>query len=1576
MKDSYKRITYITDYINAYETKIKIANSNGLFDNAKLFELFALEVCKLWFEQDFKNLNEETTNYPYVDLISNDRKIYVQVSTQKDVPSKIKRTLEKIKNSESKKASDIESVYFIVLNNDSIDNVVDYSGNQKIGNVEFIKDKHLITTQDIVKHSIKNLDFQIALYDLLQKEDCKIRDISNKLFSELNNSREIGLKNIDCLINNEYEIDRSEIIEKIKNSKKRFISVRGEAGSGKSVICKKSVETEPHLLFARAERFLEENDINNIWHIDLKDMLIYLNNKPIVFYIDSLEFIADAPKSKIDLLQALYELVKEYPNARIITSCRSSDETAFLKIDSKYEIERFIVGNLSLIELNLIAQKYPIINDIKNDCSYVDLIRSPFYINLIVKHITDAKSISDENKLRDNIWENVICLKEKCSEYRISFDNVVKEIKQMVFDRAKMFLLGVNKDNINHDVLKALISEGVVIENGNTVRLKYDIFEDICFEKEIDNEFDLCKGDYNKFFENIESFGRCCYRRYQIWISNKLLSKKYRDKFLYELIFKNSSSQKWNNQTIIGIVKSKFSAPFFEEYKDNLIYNNLLEKFVDIINLYGFEAKVLYHRLFLTPKGRGRESVIKVLCDKELYKTSTIDKKSIIKLCSDYAKSESFNNEIAILSCKILEYYIDDYLNNDDNTYYGIYKSINELLIPIYLMSEFSKQWIISFWGCRKADLLCDSQSKRRMSEEIIEHTLKNAPNSLAKFLPKQLCNLAQLFWTVDLNDSHLFYGSRYDSVIYQYGLNKHADSYEHSLDSLIAYNFFPNMVDQNFWLAFDFAIEFINNAVLNYTNDEETQVKEIELYFATEDVKRKYYASYEMWLAGSQQCSFPTLLADMVYTIKRKIINIIKSCKISNFDFNKFVNNIKSAIYEKSNNVALFSIIEDIGILFEKDIPGFALDLATSMDIIYWDIHRYSTLNPTEEIVMRKRNIFSAMGVPYIKDRYEDNSKMDFMLQQYVLHMQLNSTTREYCYKILDYLYLLYPNDNINANEHLQIQKMDIRNATIEPVDENTVSISPAITGAAKDIVLHNEEHNKAKMNIKATFEDFFNNFDPNNYELEDVIDCIDKVENEIDSKETFSFYQEYFLLLIIYALNKEELSSEKRNEFCDFWIDGINKILNNGSFSFKSQLIVVLCRQIISNASVNIKNKIKKLIIDIITFDGTNGIILDLKNSTREYLKTDSNLSKIVFNTIVMLAKDEMEHQIFNYATANSFDDDITFVLNRTPKLSGVDYGITRQGKECYTSRGEEIINQYLYDEKPLDMKNITLNQLDIDILSNVAYCGIDVKDEIMSFIMHEIFKCLLDVWNNKNYNDFRSESIDYMTSFEISDYLGRELLVNTDEVIDIMFNNIDFTNFSDDAVEFYINVFHILLATYIDAYNNYNGRKLCENILLKLEEKINLLVLNVSVKKQLYRSLILSITGYEGDWNKVKTKYSYEDIQFLNAMFSKYGKYNFKCFMSTVCKMKFKELLPNILPSIATTLSEFSKKEYFKESDLYASKSILEYLIIYIFLNYNDEIKQDEELTKSYESILETLISFNFENAAVLLDEFRIF
>ena len=1580
MMNSAERMAYITEYISAYEAKIALANKNGLFDSATLFELFAINVCNLWFEKNFNNLNEKRSNYPYIDLVSKDHTIYVQVSTAQDVATKIKSTLEKIRDSKNKQFDGLREVFFFVLNNHSVDRVKDYTGTGKIGKIDFEKNKHLITTQDIVARAKSDLNFQTALYELLEKDNTKISDLSSKLLAQFHNSKEIGLKNITSLINEEYEIDRTLLINKIKEANQQFISIRGEAGSGKSVVCKKLVESEQYLLYARAERFVEETDLDNIWHFSIADALLYLQDKPVTFFIDSLEFIADALGTKLDLLQSLYELVKKYPNVKIITSCRSSDVTSFIKIDSKYTVMPFVVEPLSAEELHPIAEKYPVIRAFLKDSSYATLVSIPFYINLIVSNVTDYANISDENMLREYMWENVICLRKKAPKYGLAFNRIALEVTKLAFARAQNFSLGVRKEDIDQPILNALVSEGVLIENGYGVRLKYDIFEDICFEKEFDNAFISCRGEYSSFFEQIERFGRCSYRRYQIWISNKILSKENREKFLYSLISTNKIPALWSQQTIIGLTKSRFCAPFFEEQTDRIISNNKLQDFIDIANLYAFSPDILgtdiAPALLLHPMGEGRDALIKIIFEQNLYVESDINVDSIIKLCSDYAKSASKEARTANMASKILQHFIENELSQVRISRRSTEKIAKRLLNPIYQMAEFSKDWIIAFWNQQKEDFSSEDRDKQTVAEELLEYTLKFTTWQLAKHLPDELCNLADVFWTTPKNNHHFSFGNNLDSNCYHYGLNKLAEDYEHHSQSSDDYRFFPNLIDHNFWKGFYWAIDFINRCTSNLVANHPAEVKEVTLRLLDKNEEKTLFANCSMWFAGVEEYQFPALLSDIVYLLRTKTISMINNGIHCNIDITQFANVIKAVLFQKTNNISMLTIIEDIGCQFEKELPGYALDLATCMEIIIWDIERYSYLTPNAIRQKLEAQMLQIVGIPSLKKRYPKNASINYMLRDYVAKMQFNKDTQQICHQLLDYLYTLYPNDKQNAQSHLQIQKMDFRNPSIEQVDEQTVAVTPRVSGLAKKIVDTRSAALAPEKEIQRIVSSFTTNVNLKDYTANEILPYLDAFQAALNAAENSFAYTDHFLLLVSFALNKSDLESKRRDTYCDFWVDGIEDIFNNGSFLFEDSLLYVLFKQIDSNASQRVKNRIKRLILQVIVDRGMNGRIYSFRRIAKRFIKDTPHIQMAIINTVIALSKDEMQHQLFNYdyAINNTDAESFEFIPNRTPKLRRVDHMLQEAGKPCYASCKDQIIEKYLYLEEAYTVTEFVVDDFDLSTLCSIVDCGINIREPLHLAIIRSLVRNIIAILNTKESYHSRVEQLDTYTSRMVTDYLGEELFNNLDLVMGILFDEIDFTKFSNDAVDFYLNVFGTLLPNYVDAYANPSRRKQCESALSAIEAKVNAITCADWVRCGLYRSLILSVSGFEGDWSKVSTDYSYADIQFLNTMFSKYGKYNFNYFMLTIYKMKLEKLLPNILPAIANTLVEFTSS-YFDTSYLENARGILDYLILLAYLKFSDEIKQDGELTTAYERILEVLIGLRFENAAVLLDEFRV-
>lgn len=315
---------------------------------------------------------------------------------------------------------------------------------------------------------------------------------------EVHISKTIGLATIENKINGDYEIDRSILIGKIKRDNHRFISIQGNAGCGKSALCKTLVCDEKYLLFARAEELAQASRLDDVWGCKLELIFQELSEQKIVIFIDALEFIADCNVEKFRVLQELYDVAKGYACVYIVTSCRTNDRNAFLKLHTQYDVETYEIGDISDQELRSIIHYYPVIGE--------------------------------------------------------------------------------------------LCAQGIVSITGERVRLKYDIFEDICFEQFFDKVFDESRGNLCGFYEKISSLGACVYRRYQIWIANKLFIQSNRDKFISKLLFSEEADERWKKQTEIGIVKSKYCGVFFKEYVSELRENNLLNELLQIINLYGLQV--------------------------------------------------------------------------------------------------------------------------------------------------------------------------------------------------------------------------------------------------------------------------------------------------------------------------------------------------------------------------------------------------------------------------------------------------------------------------------------------------------------------------------------------------------------------------------------------------------------------------------------------------------------------------------------------------------------------------------------------------------------------------------------------------------------------------------------------------------------------------------------------------------------------------------------------------------------------------------------------------------------------------
>jgi hypothetical protein len=339
---------------------------------------------------------------------------------------------------------------------------------------------------------------------------------------------------------------------------------------------------------------------------------------------------------------------------------------------------------------------------------------------------------------------------------------------------------------------------------------------------------------------------------------------------------------------------------------------------------------------------------------------------------------------------------------------------------------------------------------------------------------------------------------------------------------------------------------------------------------------------------------------------------------------------------------------------------------------------------------------------------------------------------------------------------------------------------------------------------------------------------------------------------------------------------------------------------------------------------------------------------------------------------------------VSDAQPRFRGVDRYIEKDKKEKYQSKREAIIEQYLYKEENLDLSDLDMNDYDITTMCYALNCRLLLSDNSFAKFVKKFVLAMIDVWKNTERTRHAYKILGVFPLHEVMNFLQRELVASDAQattVLDILFNNINFSKFTRETIEFYQDIFGILLPEYFYAHGDKVCRTKCENILYSLEKKISMIG-GEWVRIELSKSLILSLTRYgsSGDWSKSDAIYSYQDKQFLNGIFSKYGHLHLKEMLDVIYKLHMDKLLPEILLSVRDAFLNAPRKNENRKGELFVDaikedKTIVMMLITRAFWDFSADIKRDADLAKAFEDILEMLVEINYEEAATILDEFRV-
>ena len=1575
MKGSIERIDFIVEYISAYESKIRLANKCSLFDEAHLFELFAKNICELWYGQEFKNLNTIKKNYPCVDLISKDGTVYVQVSTQTDIMNKIKGTLQALDKSNAPELANVTSPVFFVLSQDSERSVKDIT----VGKYSFVPVSNLISTAKIVEKAKTDTSFQKALYELLKSDIEGLSDIADKLMQLFEDSRNVGLLNIVTTINGKYEINRTELIRQIETENHQYSIVCGEAGCGKSVICKKVLEGVKNVLFARADRLVGCRSIDDIWGIDVAKSFGLLQGKKVVIYVDALEYIASAKESTKEILQSLLNEIKKHPNISFLASCRSCDVGAFIKLFGFFDIKKYVVESVSDEELKGLCNKFPVIRKMASSGKYAELIRSPFYINVIVSKRIDLSEASDVNAFRTFIWRECICLSKMASEKNISSSEIVGTIKLLAIERSKRFTVGIPEEEIDHKILEFLRSNGVVTDKDNLIRLKYDIYEDICFEYFFDIEFDACKAVYSCFFESIEKMGIGVYRRYQIWISNKLLARENRDKFLHALVFDSNVSLYWHRNTVIGLIRSPFCKSFFDEQETYIIDEKRLDEFVEIANCFGFEmGGVGYNKLksicWLECKasGYGRPALISLIHKNGIYKSKASNKSKYLKLCNDYALRSKHIADIDECACNIATYYVQEYIDNGiSERYSDLVAYLSLMLEIIYSLPKESTIWIDRFWETLKAMYFDENDKRARIGEEILNWTIEHITFPLVDEKIEGLLDIATTLWTEenarDRRRNYLYGYSRINDDS-NWGIHGTGEDYNYKHRYIEDDLFLRVVFQRKLKPALEWTIFIINKMVSEYVAQKGDEVENISLYDCEAKIERQFVGSGRMWFAGREESMLPTLIGDLVYWVKESSIQILHICEKDKELFEHLAQFIKKQIFESSTSVILFPVIEDIGFEFFDKLPGYAIDLASSLDIIFWDIQWqvHNMESPAKAIIMEQIKL--SMGIPDLAGRYPKREFNYSGIQDYMARCQLfgEDALNEQCIGVLEYLY--DKSDKNNPHVLLQIQKMDMRHAKYKKHGENLYLVEPQLTEETQRIVDENEGKNQPEREVLFRLKNVLDKGASDNLEL--VLQSIDIIKGLMTGQEETINLENYYIMFVSLALKNPALSQSRRTELVCEWIDRIENVFSHkNSYVSDLRISVVLFEQYRNEIDTEAKRKLKKIILACMLDCSSDGQIGLLRRIIIDTLMGDTDISRVFFKTIIGLAKDEWEHKEYNKRILHKN-------RNRSYCISGGGFPkpddiVKALGLEVYKSSREEIINRFLYDEEDLDVSALKFYELDPGYLFLSMGTGLGFDNEEFYFTAKKMIPIFV---KSMNKDDTASVMDTYYQRLVVKQLFEKEL---TDEngsykrAIDLLFDDVDFSLFGIDTIKMYVSLFEKTEAVYFDSFNKPDIRIRCQSCIEYAEKKIESIE-NAFVRKGLERILIFDTDRMGSDWNKCETHYSYTDKLFLCKMWEKYYANNHeKDVIDAIYQMKIGELLPEVLPVVSMVVTSLKSRQ--ELTDEYGM--IINTLVLKSLLDFSENIKSDNELHLAYEKILNSLIELGDESAAVILDEYRL-
>jgi len=1220
-----------------------------------------------------------------------------------------------------------------------------------------------------------------------------------------------------------FEIDRSNYFELLKETNNKITIISGAGGVGKTVFVKKLYEQLKEIPFYvfKATEF-DLNNINNLYDnfsfYDFIEAHQHETNKIVV--IDSSEKLLDL-KNSDPFKEFLSVLIKD--KWKIIFTTRDNYlENLNSHFFDIYQISplNIRVNNLELDELSVLSEKHSF--SLPKDEKLLELIRNPFYLNEYLQFHND----------RDTL--NYGIFKNKLWNTNIKKSNPTREqcFLKIAFERSNNGQFFINPSCESNILDNELVNDGILGYETAGYFITHDIYEEWALEKIIETEF-LKKSSELDFFEKIGQ-SLPIRRSFRNWLSEQLLLKNNEIIiFIEEVIDNTKINSFWKDEILVSVLLSNYSQVFFDLYKNELLSKDqeILKKLTSILKIackevddsffteLGIKKLNLFSLKYVLtkPKGQGWESLIKFVFDNlDIIGIDNIN--FILPLIHDWNNKTKEGETTRLASLIALQYY--QWIVKD-NVYFSYDYTNDNLLQTIFYGSLEIKCELKEILGDILENRWKDQSDPYYDFSKTILTKIDGIP--VSKVLPENVLKLANLFWSFkEENNDSSYYSHR--EVEQYFGLEStHSDYSTASAYRTPIYW----LLHHSFKATIDFILNFTNRSVQIYaTSGFDDNVQKVAVFFDDEVIQNQFI-SHCLWnmFRGTGSLKSPYLLQSIHMALEKYFLEIGEKVESSTLE------NWLLYLIKNSESASISAVVSSIVIAYPEKTFNVAKVLFKTKEFLLHDTARITSDLGAKSLYSIGQKIGATVNEFYDNERIEtcEDKHRKFSLDKRFLlyqYFKTEETTEETAndrqtllWGILDEYYQQLPKNtketDFDKNWRIFLARMDRRkiNITTEKTDEGVAIKFDSVLESdlkkhQKKILSKNSDfmkYNSLKMwadykfskNIKhMDFIEYENNPQLALQEVKEINDILNII-NSTDSSKMQPYENESFLLFndsipayvcsILLRDYIDEITSDDKSFCRDIILEAVAYFISS-NYQYQvtdgvEQAISVL--PIILKVFPDEKDNVKLYLLLSLFNEHSRGGFAPIRALKEMWLSNFKDAHSLLLGYLLLKPK---------------YDELIIKIRNENYK------------KNIYDFQENQLLNRFLKDYE-IDLQNIIENKMMFSNLKDIEDYDLSILKTSFQLIPKKtdnndhkkIIKIIISVFAENLLSNSASIEIDYNSKHDfLKTYAYFVLNSHIDDIHGFLSPFLDNFNISESIADLFEEF--ILAEDILDTYDNF--------------------------------------------------------------------------------------------------------------------------------------------------------------------------